>query len=207
MSGVQARRGRAGRAAVLGAAALALLLLVACPASAGRQKVLSGSTTLNVPAARVAALGAADVVVIDTAPVTFRYLWDGAVSWSFRAPMAAGGSFDPVARKGTLVHKGGLRFVNLATGANLPLTGLRVTIDGPSHVVLQAAVGGPPLTRAEVMEASVAPEITRKGKKVVIRDVRFRLTSQLAVALQTALVGTFDTTTVFAVSELRFTLK
>jgi hypothetical protein len=207
MGGAQVRRTRAGRATALGAAALALLLLLACPAPAARQKVVGGSTTLTVPGAKVAELGAADAVVIDVAPLTFRYLWDGAVSWSFRAPMAAGGSYDHAAKKGTLVHKGGLRFVNLATGANLPLTGLRISVDGPSHVVLQAAVGGPPLTRAEVMVASATAEPVKKGRQVVIRDVRFRLTPQLAVALQTALVGTFDTTTVFAVGDLRFTLK
>lgn len=201
----------AGRASGRGAVALVVvavvLLLAACPAYAGRQKVVSGATTLTVPPGRVAAFTGADVLVVDEAPVSFRFLWDGDVSWWYRVPMAAGGSFDAAARKGTLAHRGGLRFVNVATGADLALTGLRVTVDGPSHVVVQAAVGGPPVTRADVLVSAGAAEVTRTGRRVRISDVQFRLTPQLVIALQTALVGTFDSTTVFAVGDVAFRLK
>ncbi len=202
-----ASRGRAVRAVALGATAVTVLLLWACPAFAGRQKVVSGATTLTVPGARVAALTAQDVAVIDVPPATFRFLWDGALSWSFRVPMAAGGSFDPAARRGTLVHKGGLRFVNVATGASLPLTGLRARVDGPSSIVLNAAIGGAPVTRADVMVSANGARYLKTGKQVVVRGAQFRLTPQLAVALQSALVGTIDTTTVFAVADLSFRLK
>lgn len=201
------RRGRTARAAALGAAALAVLFLWAGPVFAGKQKVVSGATTLTAGSAAVAELTAQDVAVIDVAPVTFRFLWNGDVSWRFRAPMATGGGFDPTAKRGTLVHKGGLRFVNVATGASLPLTGFRASVDGASGVVLEAAVGGPPVTRADVMVAIGAPQIVRKGKQVVIRGAQFRLTPQLVVALHTALVGTFDAGGIFATGDLRFKLK
>jgi hypothetical protein len=202
-----ARRGRTARAGALGAAALAVLLLWAGPAVAGKQKVVSGATTLTVSSATVAALTAEDVAVIDVAPVSFRFLWDGDVSWSFRMPMTGGGGFDPSAGRGTLVHKGGLRFVNVATGASLSLKGFRASVNGSSGVVLEAAVGGPPVTRADVMVSMGAPQIVRKGKQVVIRGAQFRLTPQLVVALQTALVGTFDADGVFATGDLRFKLR
>ncbi len=207
MGATQVRRARVRRTAVLGLVAAAVLLLAACPASAGRQKVVSGATTLSVPAARVAGLTGADILVVNEAPVTFRFVWDGALSWLFRAPMAAGGSFDAAAREGVLVHRGGLRFVNVATGASLPLTGLRVTVDGLSDVVVQAAVGGPPVTRADVLAASGGAQVEKKGKQVSIRDLQFRPTRQLVVALQTALVGTIDASTVFAVGDVGFRLK
>lgn len=203
-----AERGPAARAAAaLGVAALALLLLWAGPASAGKQRVVSGATILTVGSTGVAALTAEGVAVIDMPPVTFRFLWDGDLGWRLRAPMAAGGSFDAAARRGTLVHKGGLRFVNVASGASLPLTGLRASVNGASGVVVEAQVGGVPVTRADVMVSSGAPQIVKKGRQIVIRDVQLRLTPQLAVALQTALVGTFDTSTVFAAGDLSFKLK
>lgn len=208
MDGTSARRSRvAGAGAALVVAVLVALLLCAVPARAGRQKVVSGATTLAVPAARATALTGAGVVLIDIAPVSFRFQWDGSVSWWYRAPMAAGGTFDFSARRGTLVHNGGIRFVDVATGANLPLTGLRVYVNGPSNLVLQAAVGGPPVTRADVMVSTNGPAFVKKGKQVSIRGAQFRLTPQLAIALQTALVGTFDTTSLFAVADLRFRLK
>jgi hypothetical protein len=208
MGGTGARRRRAGRAgAVLVTVVLVVLLASAAPALAGKAKVVSGATTLSVPSAGVTALTGSDVALIDIAPVAFSFQWDGALSWQYRAPLAAGGSFDFGARRGMLVHKGGLRFVNVATGASLPLTGLRVYVNGPSSVVLQAAVGGPPLTRADVLVSSTSPEFTRRGKLIAISGVQFRMTPQLAIALQTALVGTFDTTTVFAAADLSFKLK
>ena len=57
------------------------------------------------------------------------------------------------------------------------------------------------------MVSASSPEFVKKGKQVSIRDVQFRLTQQLVIALQTALVGTFDTSTVFAVADLSFRLK
>jgi len=207
MRGRELERARAARAAALGAVALAVLLLLACPAFAGRQKIVRGATTLTVPAGRVAALTAADVLVIDEPPLSFSFVWDGDVSWRYRTPMAAGGSFDAAAKKGTLVHAGGLRFVNVATGASLPLRGLRASVDGPSHVILQAAVGGPPVTRAAVMVSTGGGQLVKKGKRVSIGGLQFRLTPQLVIALQTALVGTFDATSVFAAGEVSFRLK
>jgi hypothetical protein len=207
MSPALTTRGRALRAAALGLAALTLLLPAASPALAGRQKVVSGATTLAVPGVRVAALTAQDVAVVDVSPATFRFVWDGELVWSFRVPMTAGGTFDHAAGRGTLAHKGGLRFVNVATGASLSLTGLRAHVDGPAGIVLEAAVGGAPVTRAEVLVSTDEARIVKKGRQVLVRDVRLRLTPQLAVALQTALVGTVDTTAVFAVADMSFKLK
>jgi hypothetical protein len=188
-------------------AAVAVLLACAGPAAAGRQKVVSGSAAFRVPSARVTSLTEAHVAVIDVPPVAFRFIWDGAVGWWYKAPAAPGGTFDYAARKGMLPLKGGLRFVNVATGANLPLTGLRAYVNGPSSVVLQAAVGGPPVTRADVMVSAGSASFAKKGKVVTVRGVQFRPTPQLAVALQTALVGSLDTTSVVAVADLSFKLK
>jgi hypothetical protein len=202
------RRGsRHGIAVAVVLAALAVLLACAGPAAAGRQKVVSGSAAFAVPSGRVTALTAMDVAVIDVAPVSFRFAWNGALAWTYRAPVAAGGSFDPAAHKGMLPLKGGLRFVNVATGAGLLLTGLRAYVNGPSSMVLQAAVGGPPVTRADVLVAGNSLAFAKKGKLVTVRGAQFKVTQQLAVALQTALVGTFETTSVFAVADLSFKLK
>jgi hypothetical protein len=188
------------------AAALLVLTAAAGPAAAAKRAVANGTTTLTVPAARVTSLTAAGVSVVNVAPVAFRFLWDGSVSWSYAARVTAG-SFDVAARKGTLYHAGGLRFVNVATGASLLLGGLRVYVNGPSSVVLQAAVGGPPVTRADVMVAATPAAFSIRRKLVSISAVQFRLTSQAVVALQTALVGTFDTSDLFAVADLEFRLK
>jgi hypothetical protein len=201
------RRSRPGAAVAVALAALAVLLACAGPAAAGRQKVVSGSAALAVPSGRVTALAAMDVAVIDVAPVSFRFVWNGALSWTYRAPVAAGGTFDFAAHKGMLPLKGGLRFVNVATGASLPLSGLRAYVNGPSSVVLQAAIGGPPVTRADVLVATNSASFAKKGKLVTVRGVQFKVTPQLAVALQTALVGTFETTSVFAAADLGFKLK
>ncbi len=207
MGATRVRRARVRRMVVVGLVAAVVLLLAACPAFAGRRKVAGGVTTLGVPAARVAELTGADILVVNEAPATFRFVWDGALSWLYRAPMAAGGSFDAAAREGVLVHRGGLRFVNVATGASLLLSGLRIAVDGPSDVVVQAAVGGPPVTRADVLAATGGAQVEKKGKLVSIRDLQFRPTRQLVVALQTALVGTIDASTVFAAGDLEFRLK
>lgn len=187
--------------------ALAVLLACAGPAAAGRQKVVSGATTLTVAGPGVAAYTAQAVAVIDMAPVTFRFLWDDGVKWSYRLPVAAGGTYDPATARGTLVYKGGLRFVNVATGASLPLTGLRARVEGPSGLVLSAVVGGPPATRADVLESAATLRIEKKSKLVTIRGAQLRLTPQLVVALQTALVGTFDASAVFAAADTSLKLK
>ncbi len=201
------RQVRVCRTAALWLAAVAILFLVASPAFAGRQKVTGGAATLTVLPARVAALTGAGILLVDAAPLSFRYVWDDALSWSYRAPMAAGGSFDAAAREGTLVLRGGLRFVNVSSGADLLLSGLRVVVDGPSHVLVQAAVGGPPVTRADVLVSTSGARVEKKGKRFSIGGLQFRPTPQLVIALQTALVGTIDASAVLAAGDLTFRLK
>ena len=192
-------------------ALVALVVTVAAvaagPAAAKAQKVVSGATHLSIPRARVTALTVQNVALADITPVSFRFVWTNALSWWFSVPMAAGGTFDYAATKGTFIHKGGIRFVNVATNTTLRLTGLRVVVNGPSSVVLSAAVGNAPVTRADVMTSTSSPAVTRQGKTVSIDGIQFKLTAAGVLAVQTALGVTLDATTVFAEADLDFTLK
>jgi len=203
MVGSQAAR----TTAVVAVLALLAAAVAAGPAAAKPQKVVSGDTKLTIPKARVSALTAQDVAMVDIPPVSFRFIWDDALSWWFSVPMVAGGTFDYAATKGTFTHKGGIRFVNVANNTTLRLTGLRVVINGPSSVVLSAAVGNAPVTRADVMTATNSPAITRDGKLVHVDGIQFRLTAATVLAIQNALGVIPDATTLFADTDLDFTLQ
>jgi hypothetical protein len=191
----------------LAALAAVALLAVAGPAAAKPQKVVSGTTRMSVPKTQVTALTVQDVALVNISPVSFRFVWAEALSWWFSVPMTSGGSFDYAAGRGTLIHKGGMRFVNVVTNTTLRLTGLRIVFNGPSSVVLTAAVGDAPVTRADIMRATNTPAYRKQGKFVHIDGIQFRLTPQAVLALQTALVGTPDVTTQFAKADVDFKLK
>jgi hypothetical protein len=199
--------GRWARVCMVAVLALTTAAVAAGPAAAKAQKVVRGDTHLSVPRARVTALTVQNLAIADIAPVSFRFVWANALSWWFNVPMADGGTFDYAATKGTFIHKGGIRFVNVATNTTLRLTGLRVVVKGPSSVVLSAAVGNAPVTRADVMTSTSSTAITRQGKTVSIDGIQFKLTAAGVLAVQTALGVTLDTTTLFADVDLDFTLK
>lgn len=205
MAGSSTRPGVSARAAIaLAACVLSVALLAAGPAAAAPRKVVGGETALTVPKSRVAALTADDLALVNISPASFRFVWDDSLSWRFGVPMGSGGTFDFAAKKGTFYHRGGLRFVNVADDRTLRLTGLRVVVRGPSSIVLSAAVGNAPVTRADVMVATGTPTYVKKGKVVTIDGVQFKLAPAAVVAIQTALGVTPDTTTVFAVADLHF---
>lgn len=208
MKSPRARRepGR-GSAVVLVILTLLVAALMATPALAGSRKVVNGTTELTVPGAQVTALTAKSVALLPITPVSFRFEWTGVVSWWYSAPMAPGGTFDVAARKGTLTHRGGLRFVNVANGKSLRLEGLRLVVGGPSSYALTAAVGDAPATRAEVMVATNSPRFTRKAKLVAIDGIQFKLTQQTVIAVQEALGVTLDATTLFADTDVELRVK
>jgi len=187
--------------------ALLVAVLAAAPALAAPAKVVSGDTNLTIPIAQVTALTARSVALLNTSPVSFRFQWNNGVSWWFEAPMASDGTFDYAAKKGTLYHDGGLRFVNVATNATLRMGGLRFLAYGPASFALSAAVGVAPATRANVLIATNAPKFTKQGKTIKIDGVQFKLTDAGALAIKTALGVDLSTTTLFADTDLQFKIK
>jgi hypothetical protein len=192
---------------VLAALVVLVMAVAAGPAAAKSQKVVSGDTHLTIPKARVSALTVQNVAMVNISPVSFRFVWENALSWWFNVPMDKGGTFDFAAKKGTFIHKGGLRFVNVANNTTLRLTGLRVVVNGPSSVVLSAAVGNAPVTRADVMTATNSPAFKMQGKTASIDGVQFKLTAAGVLAVQTALGVTLDSTTLFCDVDLDFKLQ
>ncbi len=192
---------------VLAALMVLVMALAAGPASAKAQKVVSGDTHLSIPKARVSALTVQNVAMVNIAPVSFRFVWENALSWWFNVPMDKGGTFDFAAKKGTFVHKGGIRFVNVANNTTLRLTGLRVVVNGPSSIVLSAAVGNAPVTRADVMTSTSSPAFSKQGKAVSIDGIQFKLTAAGVLAVQNALGVTLDATTLFSDADLDFRLQ
>ena len=185
---------------------IAMLAAVA-PAMAAPVKVVGGDTNLTIPKAQVTALTAKSIALLNISPMSFRFQWNSGVSWWFAAPMASGGTFDYAAKKGTLYHDGGLRFVNVANNKTLRLGGMRVLANGASSFAFSAAVGDAPATRATVFIATNAPRFTRQGKTIKIDGVQFRLTDAGALAIKTALGLDLPTSTLFADTDLQFKTK
>lgn len=202
-----ARRGASlGPALAVIVLVLTVLALTAGPADAGSRKVVNGSTEFSVPGSQVTALTAKQIALIPIDPVSFRFEWTGVVGWWYGDPMGPGGTFDLAAHKGTLVHLGGLRFVNVADGRSLHLDALRLIVRG-SSVTVNASVGEPPATRADVMVATNSPKYTRQAKHMTIDGIQFSLTQQTVIAVQEALGVTLDTTSLFATADVQFRVK
>ena len=204
-----ADRRRTGSSAlvVLLCALLVVMLAAAAPALAASAKVASGGTALTIPKAQVTALTAENVALLNISPMSFRFQWSSGVSWWFAAPMARGGTFDYAAKKGTLYHDGGLRFVNVANDSSLRMEGMRFIANGPTSFTVSAAVGDAPATRANVFIATNAPKFTKRGKSIRIDGVQFKLTEQGALAIKLALGVDLSTATLFSDTDLQFKIK
>ncbi len=188
-------------------AVLVAMLAAAAPARAASVKVVSGTTHLTIPQAQVSALTVTNVAVLPVSPVSFRFQWEPGVSWWYNLPMASGSTFDYAAKKGTLLHSGKLRFVNVLTDQNLLLGGLRVVFTNAQTIALSSAVGMAPATRAVMFTATNLPAYTKQGKIIRIDGIQFRLTDAGALALKLALGVDLSTTTLFADTDLQFKIK
>jgi hypothetical protein len=188
-------------------AVLVAMLAAAAPARAASVKVVSGNTHLTIPQAQVTALTVTNVAVLPVSPVSFRFQWEPGVSWWYDLPIASGSTFDYAAKKGTLLHSGKLRFVNVLTDQDLLLGGLRVVFTNAQTVALSSAVGMAPATRAVMFTATNLPAYTKQGKIIRIDGIQFRLTDAGALALKLALGVDLSTTTLFAGIDLQFKIK
>jgi hypothetical protein len=204
---VRDRRARDVAMVVLFSALLLIVLAASGPALATSAKVVSGATDFTVSKAQVTALTGKNVALLNAVPVAFRFQWANGVSWWFQAPLASGGTYDFAAKKGTLYHGGGFRFVNVADSTSLRVGGMRIIAAGPSSFTLSASVGSAPATRTPLFAATNTPRITKRGKVVKIEGVEFKLTSQGALVLKLALGVDLSTATLFSDTDLQFTIK
>jgi hypothetical protein len=203
----RSHRTRSVAMVVLLSALLLIVLAASGPALAASAKVVRGATNFTVPRAQVAALTAKNVALLNAPPMAFRFQWASGVSWWFQAPLKSGGTFDFAAKKGTLYHSGGFRFVNVADNTSLPVGGTRFIAAGPSSFILSASVGTAPATRTPLFAAKNTPKITKRGKVIRIEGVQFKLTSQGALVLKLALGVDLSTETLFSDTDLQFTIK
>ena len=200
-------RARSSAIVVVLLAVLVAMLAAAAPARAASMKVVSGNTYLTIPQAQVSALTVMNVAVLPVSPVSFRFQWEPGVSWWYDLPMASGSTFDYAAKKGSVLHKGKLRFVNVLTDQDLLMGGLRVVFTNAQTIALSSAVGLAPATRAVVFTATNLPAYSKQGKIIKIEGIQFRLTDAGALALKLALGVDLSTSTLFAVTDLQFKIK
>jgi hypothetical protein len=110
-------------------------------------------------------------------------------SIGYRFPVS-GGHVDAATLAGRINHTGGLKFVNLANGKTLKLTGFRIVIDAHPH--LTAIVNGDPEVRVPILRLDLSGATVSKPLPYVrVGNVGAYVNSTAAGALNSALGVSF----------------
>jgi hypothetical protein len=160
-------------------AALAVTLVVAPAASAQeRAAVGGGQTMLRIDAGVAKAIQQAGLGVSLLRPAR-----NGASGATFPA---SGGSLDPATLRGSVSHRGGLRFHDGPTSVRLRNFRYRI---GARRATLSAAVGG---TRLTILRLDLSR--ARVGARGPLTKTASRITARLTAGAARALNAAFDTT-------------
>jgi hypothetical protein len=174
-----------------------LAAVLALPATAGATTGSAGAvhldgwrTTLTTDPATTGALISNGVLPlpVGNATVTPRFGAQG-LSLRYGFPIT-GGRVDATTLAGFINHSGGLRFVNLANGHTLTLTGFRIRIS--RHPGLTAVVNRDPSVRVRILALDLShAAVTRHAPRVTVSNVKATLTRTAASALNGALGVSF----------------
>ena len=178
-------------AAALVAAILVVPGTAAAASSSGGTVHLDGvRTTLTTDPATTGVLVSKGVLPLPVGPATVapRFGPDG-LSLRYGVPIT-GGRVDATTLAGFVNHSGGLRFVNVANGHTLTLTGFRIRIS--DHPGLTARVSGNPSVRVRILNLDLSQaKVAKHPPFVRVSNVRANLTWTAATALNRALGVSF----------------
>ena len=178
-------------AAVLVAAMLVVPGVAAATTGSGSTVHLNGvRTTLTTDPATTGVLVSNGILPLPVGPATVapRFSPDG-LSLRYGFPIT-GGSVDAATLAGFIDHSGGLRFVNIANGRTLTLTGFRIRIsDNPG---LTAQVNHDPSMRVRILNLDLSnAKVVKHSPRVWVGNVKATLTKTAASALNDALGVSF----------------
>lgn len=178
-------------AAVLVAAMLVVPGVAAATTGSGSTVHLNGvRTTLTTDPATTGVLVSNGILPLPVGPATVapRFSPDG-LSLRYGFPIT-GGRVDAATLAGFIDHSGGLRFVNIANGRTLTLTGFRIRIsDNPG---LTAQVNHDPSMRVRILNLDLSnAKVVKHSPRVWVGNVKATLTKTAASALNDALGVSF----------------
>jgi hypothetical protein len=177
----------------IAAALVAAMLVVPAAAAAtnGSTVHLNGvRTTLTTDPATTDALVQHGILPLPVGPATVapRFGHDG-LSLRYGFPIT-GGRVDAATLVGFINHSGGLRFVNVANGHTLTLTGFRIRIS--DHPGLTAEVNRDPSVRVRILNLDLGnAKVVKQPPRVRVGNVKASLTKTAAAALNDALGVSF----------------
>jgi hypothetical protein len=176
-------------------ALLAAILVVPGTAAAatgsGNTVHLNGfRTTLTTDPATTGVLVSKGILPLPVGPATVapRFGPDGlALRYGF--PIT-GGRVNAMTLAGFINHSGGLRFVNIANGHTLTLTGFRIRVS--DHPGLTAQVNRDPSVRVRILNLDLShAKVAKHPPFVKVSNVKAALTQTAAAALNRALGVSF----------------
>ena len=125
---------------------------------------------------------------VGPATVAPRFGSDG-LAFRYGFPIT-GGRVSPTSLAGFINHSGGLRFVNLANGHTLTLTGFRIRIS--DHPGLTAQVNRDPSVRVRILNLDLGhAKVAKHPPFVKVSNVKATLSQTAAAALNRALDVSF----------------
>jgi hypothetical protein len=171
------------RAAVLGSIGVLSLGIAASQASAAPVAVQGGKTTVTTAPGIATALLRNGVLPIVTRPGKVGVVFRGGLALTAAFPVTGGAaSLDPLG--GQVLHKGGIKFVNLRTGKSLEVGDF--TIDLSAGQLTGRVNRGSARVAVFDLDLSQA-SISVEGSTVTFTGVRLKLTSAAAGALNSSL--------------------
>jgi hypothetical protein len=179
----------------IAAALVAAMLVVpavtaAATTSAGTVHLNGVRTTLTTDPATTGVLVSKGILPLPVGPATVapRFGPDG-LSLRYGFPIT-GGRVDAATLAGFINHSGGLRFVNVANGRALTLTGFRIRISDNPGVTAQ--VNHDPSLRVRILNLDLTnAKVVKQPPRVWVGNVKATLTKTAASALNDALGVSF----------------
>jgi hypothetical protein len=177
-------------AAVLLAALLVLPGTAAATTGSGAVHLNGIRTTLTTDPATTAVLIKNGILPLPVGPATVTPSFgSGGLSLRYGLPIT-GGRVDAAILAGYINHSGGLRFVNIANGHSLTLTGFRIVVS--DHPGLTAMVNRDPSVRVRILSLDLSRAAIDKHPPIVkASNVKATLTQTAASALNSALGVSF----------------
>lgn len=186
------------RLALLALAVAIAVLVIAVPAQAGT--IAKGSSNMTVSPSLTHTLNTAHVSLSPVAPATMVTKWQKATGmmylW-FRAPMKAGGNWNPTTGVGTFFHNGSIRIAETSTSPQKVFRAEGIRIIALNKTTYQLSVTYPEAAymnllgtnyeRVTLATSTHAPKITHNGKSYKIDGVQFKLTPEGIAAIESTI--------------------